>query len=145
MRESYATVAPGAGCVQNGRMRALLGLLVAAAVAVGFYYFYFTRSGPQGGTAGALEAISTTAVKNDLNSIAHAQRMFFAQNGRYATWDELMASGTLRMEKPERQNYVYSIAASGNGFTVTARPTGPAGANYPTLVIDQTLEIRESR
>jgi hypothetical protein len=126
-------------------MRALLGLLVAAAVAVGFYYFYFTRTGPEGGTSAAIEAISTTAVKNDLNVIANAQRMFFTQNGRYATWDELSASGALRMEKPQRQNYAYSIAASGNGFTVTARPTGSVAAHYPTLVIDQTMEIRESR
>jgi hypothetical protein len=126
-------------------MRALLGLLVAAAVAVGFYYFYFTKTGPEGGTAGAIEAISTTAVKNDLNGIAQAERMYFTQNGRYAAWEELLSTGTLRMEKPERQNYVYTIEVSGNGFTVTARHAGPAELNYPTLVIDQTMEIRESR
>jgi hypothetical protein len=135
----------GASEEQNCRMRALLGLLIAAAVAVGFYYFYFTKTGPEGGTAGAIEAISTTAVKNDLNGIANAERMFFSQNGRYATWDELISTGTLRMEKPERQNYVYSIEASGSGFTVTARYTGPPEMKYPTLVIDQTMEIRETR
>lgn len=126
-------------------MRALLGLLVAAAVAVGFYYFYFTRTGPEGGTAGAIEAISTTAVKNDLNAIANTERMYFTQNGRYATWDELISSGMLRLEKPERQNYVYTVEASGSGFTVTARYTGPPEMKYPTLVIDQTMEIREIR
>ncbi len=126
-------------------MRALLGLLIAAAVAVGFYYFYFTKTARLGGTAGAMEAISTTGVKNDLNGIAHAERMFFSQNGRYAEWDELISSGALRMEKSGRATYVYSIEASASGFTATARYTGPAGINYPTLVIDQTMEIRESR
>lgn len=126
-------------------MRALLGLLVAAVVAVGFYYFYFTKTGPEGGTAGAIEAISTTGVKNDLIQIANAERMYFVQNGRYATWEELLADGNLRMEKPERQNYAYDVEASASAFTVTARYTGPAEAGYPTLTIDQTMEIRETR
>jgi len=126
-------------------MRALLGLLVAAAVGMGFYYFYFTKTGPEGGTAGAIEAISTTGVKNDLIQIANAERMYFAQNGRYATWEELLDGGNLRLEKPERRSYAYSVETSANTFTVTARYTGPAEAGYPTLTIDQTMEIRETR
>ncbi len=124
-------------------MRGLLGLLIVAAIAVGFYYFYFEKTQTEGGTAGAIEAISTTGVKNDLNAIANAERMFFANNGRYANWDELVSSGELRLEKPGRDRYVYTVEASASGFTVTARPSGPG--NYPTLEIDQTMRIRESR
>jgi hypothetical protein len=124
-------------------MRGLLGLLIVAAIAVGFYYFYFEKTKTEGGTAGAIEAISTTGVKNDLNAIANAERMFFSTNGRYATWDEMVSSGELRLAKPERDGYVYTVEASASGFTVTARYRGPG--NYPTLEIDQTMQIRESR
>ena len=126
-------------------MRGLLGLLIVAALAVGFYYFYFQKTSTPGGVPAGIEAVSTTAVKNDLMGIANAERMYFSTNGRYATWDELISSGSLRMERPSRQSYVYTVEASGSGFTVTARYTGPPGANYPTMVIDQTMQIRESR
>lgn len=125
-------------------MRALLGLVIAAALALGFYYFYFQKSSTPGGVPAAIEAVSTTGVKNDLIAIANAERMYFSTIGKYATMAELTESGALRMEKPERDGYVYTVEASGSGFTATARYTGAAG-NYPTLVIDQTMQIRESR
>lgn len=124
-------------------MRALIGLLVALAVAVGFYYFYFQTSKPGGEGASAVQAISTTAVKNDLIAIANAERRYFTQKGAYATLDELIESSELKMEKPRRENYVYSVESSGNIFTVTARYDGPPGLRYPTLTIDQTMQIRE--
>jgi hypothetical protein len=93
----------------------------------------------------AIEAISTTGVKNDLLAIANAERMHFSQHGAYVSMDELVSSGSLQIEKGGRDNYVYTVEASASGFTVTARYTGPEAANYPTLVIDQTMQIRESR
>lgn len=125
-------------------MRGLLGLVVVAAIAVGFYYFYFEKTQPDGGSGTAIGAISTTAVKNDLIAIANAQRMYVSTNGRYATMEELISSGELRMEKPGRENYVYTVEVSGSGFTATARYTGPAAGNHPTLTIDQTMQIRQS-
>lgn len=127
-------------------MRGLLGLVVVAAIAVAFYYFYFEKTQPDGGsgTGAAIAAISTTGVKNDLIAIANAQRMYVSTNGRYATMEELISSGELRMEKPGRENYVYTVEVSGSGFTATARYTGPAPGNHPTLTIDQTMQIRES-
>jgi len=124
-------------------MRALLGLVVVAALALGFYYFYFQKTSTPGGMPAAIEAVSTTAVKNDLIGIANAERLYFSTNGRYATMEELTESGALRMEKPRRGDYVYTVEASGSGFTATARYTG--AGSYPTLVIDQTMEIHESR
>lgn len=124
-------------------MRAILGLLVVLAIALGFYYFYFQTSRPGGEGTSAVQAISTTAVKNDLIAIANAERMHLSEKGSYATLEELIESGELKMEKPRRENYVYTVETSGSGFTVTARYDGPPGLRYPTLVIDQTMQIRE--
>lgn len=118
---------------------------MVAALAVGFYYFYFAKTQPEGGASGAIEAISTTGVKNDLIAIANAERAHFAEHGTYATLDELLSSGALQLRKLGRDGYAYAVEASGSGFTVTARYSGPAGLSYPTLVIDQTMQIRESR
>lgn len=125
-------------------MRAIIGLLVALAVAFGFYYFYFKTSRPGGEGTSAVQAINTTAVKNDLIAIANAERMHLSEKGSYVSLEELIDSGELRMEKPRRENYVYTVETNGSGFTVTARYDGPPGLRYPTLTIDQTMQIRQS-
>ena len=48
----------------------------------------------------ATQAISTTGVEMDLNGIAQAERMYFAQNGSYATLDQLASSGTSTSRAP---------------------------------------------
>ena len=68
-------------------MRALLVLVVVAALALGFYYFYFQKTSTPGGMPAAIEAVSTTAVKNDLIGIANAERLYFSTNGRYTTME----------------------------------------------------------
>jgi uracil DNA glycosylase len=123
-------------------MRALVGLLIAAVITFAAYRLYLSRAAPVG-TSVATQAITLTGVKNDLLAIAQAERAYLAQNGRYASFDELVSSGALTMSRPGRDPYAYSIEASGSSFAVTARYTGPPGLNYPTLTIDQTMQIRQ--
>lgn len=125
-------------------MRALIGLILAVVIGFLVYEFYFAKVEPEGPGTVATQAISLTGVKNDLNAIAQAERMHLAQNGSYATLDELISSGALQMGRRSRDGYTYEVEVSGNGFTATARHTGgPGGVRWPTLVIDQTMEIRE--
>ena len=130
-------------------MRALLSLLIAVAIVFVAYRLYLTRTvapGPEGSSMTVpTQAITLTGVKNDLNAIAQAERAWFAEHGSYATLDELTSSGALTMKRPGRDGYSYSVNVSANGFTVTARYQGPSGLNYPVLVVDQTMQIRESR
>ena len=66
----------------------MLGLLFAAVIAMGIYYFYLKQAAPAPGMV-ATQAITTTGVEMDLNAIAQAERTYFAQNGSYADLDQL--------------------------------------------------------
>jgi hypothetical protein len=133
-------------------MRALVGLLIAAAIAFAAYRLYLSKAVPEGGGTAVTQAISITGVKNDLLAIAQAERAYQAQNGRYASLDELVSSSALAMNRPGRDpstplragGYEYSIETSGSGFTVTARFTRASELRFPTFVIDQTMQIRQA-
>jgi len=129
-------------------MRAFVALLVAIAVAACVYYFAFSKTmkTPDGTEMSTpTQAISLTGVKNDLNAIAQAERAWFAQNGKYATLDELISANALTMTRPERDGYTYSAEVSGAGFTITARHPATSGVAWPVLTIDQTMEIRATQ
>jgi hypothetical protein len=131
-------------------MRALVSLLIAAAVAMAIYMYTLKQAAPGPGMV-ATQAISLTGVKNDLIAIAQAERMYYVQNGSYADLATLSSSGTMNITRTSRDGYTYSVESSGNGFTVTARHTAapvdlPAGVtppHFPTLSIDQTMEVHQ--
>lgn len=126
----------------------LVGLLFAAAIAIGIYYYFLKQATPAPGMA-VTQSIATTGVEMDLNAIAHAERDYFAQNGSYAGLDQLASSGALAPARKGRDGYTYSIETSGNGFTVSARhaevpaTSGTAAPHYPALSIDQTMELHQ--
>lgn len=126
----------------------MLGLLFAAVIGIGIYYFYMKQAAPGPGMV-ATQAISTTGVEMDLNAIAQAERTYFAQNGSYAGLDQLTSSGALTMARSGRDGYTYSIETSGNGFTVSARHSdspsvsGVAPLHYPALSIDQNMQMHQ--
>jgi len=82
----------------------------------------------------------------DLLQIAQAERTYIAMNSQCASMDELLSSHSLSMQRPEREGYSYTLNCSGTDFTITARHTrAPAGSpiRYPTLSVDQSLEVHE--
>jgi hypothetical protein len=126
----------------------MVGLLFAALIAIGIYYYYLKQAAPAPGMV-ATQAITTTGVEMDLNAIAQAERTYFAQNGSYADLGQLTSSGALTMARSGLDGYTYSIETSGNGFTVTARHSDNPAANgvaplhYPALSIDQTMQMHQ--
>ena len=123
-------------------MRTLISIVIALAIAFAVYRLYLTRVQPAGRGTAPTQAITITGVENDLLAIAQAERLYFAEHGSYASLDELISSGALLTQKPGRGGYTYSVETTGNSFTVTARYSGPPGPRYPTLAIDQTMQIR---
>ncbi len=128
-------------------MRALAGLVLFAAIALGVYYFYLKHlpSGKNG--TPATQSISLTGVQADLLSIAQGERIYIAQNTSCGSLDELVSSGTLSFARPGRDGYTYSLDCAGGGsFSVTARHApsseGSSQLHYPTMVIDQTMQVR---
>jgi uncharacterized protein HemX len=120
-------------------MKGLIALLIALAIGFGIYYLYIRQVQTTGGGNNPTQAITSTGVKNDLNAIAQAERMYFSQNGSYATLDQLIESGALTTSKRQREGYTYSVEVSPSGFTVTARSSRPGS---PAFAIDQSMQIR---
>ncbi len=127
-------------------MRTLISIVLALAIAFGIYYLYLKRVHPAGGSV-PTQAISITGVQNDLLAIAQAERAYFAQSGSYASLGDLTTSGMLTTPRAGRDGYTYSVETSGQGFTVTARyigqPGDPPGTHYPTIAVDETMQIRQ--
>jgi hypothetical protein len=127
------------------RMRALISLVLVAAIGLGIYYVFLKEAAPNPNTP-VTAAISTTGVQMDLTAIAQAERTYYTQSGSYATFDQLVASGDVTLTRPGRDGYTYAIETSSAGFTVTAQWTPPPGTppnvHMPTYVIDETMQMR---
>jgi hypothetical protein len=124
-------------------MRSIAGivaLLVGALVGLFVYRSSITHSQVTG-AATPEQTINIIGVKNDLLSIAEAERAYQAEHSSIASLDELVSSGELSMKKPGRDGYTYQIEPSGEGFRVIARCPAvvPGCTNY---AIDQTMEVR---
>ncbi len=129
-------------------MRAgILSLALSMAIILGVVYVYMKHLQPGGPGSLPAQAVSVTAVQNDLLSIAQAERLYYAQNSSYASLSDLVASGALTMPQPGRFGYTYTLDTAGTGFTVTARYTGrpgdAPGTHFPTLTVDQDMQIRQ--
>jgi hypothetical protein len=131
----------------NEDMKSLVGILVAAAVAIGVYYLYLKQMPSSDAGTAPTQAISLTGVRSDLLSIAQAERGNIALNSRCASIDEMVSAGTMNMARRERDGYTYELECSGTEFRVVARHPGapPAGTTirYPTLAIDSSMQIQE--
>lgn len=128
-------------------MRGLASLVLVTGVMLGIYYFYFKQMPTTDPGTAPTQAINLTGVRMDLLQIAQSERTFISQNGRCAGLDELISSDTLRMSRTEREGYTYSISCYSTEFTATGNHTpAPEGSpiRYPTLAIDQTMQVREA-
>ena len=131
----------------------MASILIVALIALGGYSLYLKTAAPGTGNGQIItQSISTTGVEMDLNAIAQAERQYFAQNGSYASLDQLASSGTMNISAGGRDGYSYSVDASSSGFVVTAtHPDIPAGViqgsaaiHYPTVTVDQSMQIHQS-
>jgi hypothetical protein len=123
----------------------VLSLVLTLAIGLGVYRYYLKQVTPAGPGANPVQTISITGVQNDLLAIAQSERIYNAQNGSYGSLDQLTSSGSLSMAQTGRDGYTYSIDTSASGFTITARhPAGPGPSHYPTITIDQTMQIRQT-
>jgi hypothetical protein len=127
-------------------MRVLAALLFCAGVAFGVYQYALKKLPIADPGTAPTQAISLTGVRSDLLQIAQAERGNIALNSQCALLPDLISSGSLSMSRPERDGYSYSVNCSGADFTVTAShpPAAPSSpVRYPTLAIDQSMQIRE--
>ena len=130
-------------------MGKLLALVVVAAIIGGAYYYYLQKMPTTDAGTTPTQAISLTGVRMDLNQIAMAERTYFASNAKCASLDELTSSGSLSLARLERDGYSYEVqCGEADRFSVVARHApAPEGSpiRYPTLAIDQAMQVGEVR
>ena len=122
-----------------GRVTAFLGVLIA--LAVGAYLFTQRSQTPDGGNPRA--TIDIAGVKNDLVTLANAERRYFARESKYASLDELRSAGDISMPSNNRGPYMYTVDTGENSFRITATYTGPPNAEaMRSLSIDENMQIQ---
>lgn len=120
----------------------VIGLLIVVLIGALTYKFYFEKSASVSGASTPALTIDVVGVKNDLLSIAQAERIYQAEHGSYATMDDLVSSGAMSLRKSGRDGYTYDVNSSADGFQVIAHcpsATSPGCTNYS---IDQTMEVQ---
>ena len=120
----------------------LLGVVIV--LAIGYYIYKSQVQNLPGGGAPPRETIDVVGVKNDLLAIAQAERMYLASHGSYATLDQLQQDGSLAFTIANRRGYNYTASVDdGQHFTITAAPADPAKSGWPTLAIDDSMQITQ--
>ncbi len=120
----------------------LIGLILALAIG----YFVFKAEMTQGPTGGAppQQAIDTAGVEGDLVAIGHAEQMYLASHGTYASFDQLRQEAMTTFSDGSRRGYQYTIDFEvGQHFRITATPTDPAKKGWPTLSMDETMQVQK--
>lgn len=122
------------------------GSIIALSLAVAIVYLLY-RAQYQGRPerlAPPKEQIDLMGVRGDLFSLGQAERLYLARNGRYASLEELKGEGLILFSGTNRRGYEFTaVIDEGRGFKITASPADKNRASWPTLSIDQTLQIAE--
>ncbi|HTS68000.1 MAG TPA: hypothetical protein VMO17_03375 [Terriglobia bacterium] len=120
----------------------ILGLIIVVAIVWFVVKTQYTQ-GPTGGQP-PKEVIDVVGVKSDLLAIAQAERMFLASHGAYASVDQLQQDGSITFSGANRRGYNYTAELDdGQHFKITATPSDPAKAGWPTLTIDETMQVTQ--
>ncbi len=120
----------------------IIGLVLVLAIGMFIYKSQFTQ-GPTGG-APPMQTIDVAGIKNELLALAQAERIYLASHGSYASLDQLQQEGSTTVSDGARRGYSFVAAIDdGQHFKITASPSDPAKQGWPTLAIDDTMQISQ--
>jgi hypothetical protein len=119
----------------------ILGTVVTLAIGMYIYSIQVKTLMPSGAAGNSQDVTTVTGVKNDLISIANAERGYQASQGKYASLEELISGNYLTI-KSERPPYMYNIETSGNGFRATA--TRMTKGSPAQLWISDDMQVQAS-
>ncbi len=123
------------------RVFGFLGTVITLAIGMYIYSQQVKTIAPAAAGGNPQDVTTITGVKNDLISIANAERGYMASQGKYASLDELISGNYLTI-KTERPPYTYNIESSGNSFRATATRTTKG---YPAqLWIGDDMQVQSS-
>ena len=120
----------------------IIGLVLALAVILFIYKAQFTQ-GPAGATP-PVQTINVAGVKNQLIALGQAERLYLASHGSYASIEQLEQEGSTTISNGASRSYSYAATVDdGQHFKITATPSDPSKKGWPTLVIDDTMQVAQ--
>ena len=108
-----------------------------------FYVYNAQLTHITAGAASPQEQIDVTGIRMALLEIAQAERIYVAAHGAYGTFEQLRADGAPAVGA-DRRGYVFQLELNGSqSFKATATPTDSSKQGWPTLSIDEGMQIAE--
>jgi len=127
-----------------GRLFGFLSVVIVLAIGLYLYSKQVQSSSAPAGANTPKAAITITGVRNDLVSIASAERRYFAGEGKYASLDELISTKYVTVSR-QRPPYTYTVQISSGGFRVVATRSGADTSGTPAqLSVDENMEFQTS-
>jgi hypothetical protein len=128
-----------------GRVFGFLGVVIVLSIGMYVYSRQAQSSSAAAGTNNPKAAINITGVKSDLISIATSERRYYATEGKYASFDELISNNYITVAR-QRPPYTYEVETSSSGFRVVATRSGDDGSGTPArLSVDENMEFEVSQ
>jgi hypothetical protein len=89
------------------------------------------------------QQIDVVGIRSELLAIGQAERQYLVAHSTYGSLDDLQQDRLLT-GGANRRGYVFELQVDGaQGFTVTATPADPDKQHWPTLTIDQSMQINQ--
>jgi len=127
-----------------GRLFGFLGIVIAVAVGMYIYSKQVQSDSAAAGANNPRAAINITAVRSDLISIATAERRYYATEGKYASFEELVSSNYITITR-QRPPYSYEIQSNPGGFKAVATRSGDNSGGTPALLsVDENMDFQTS-
>jgi len=126
------------------RLFGFLSVVIVMAIGMYIYSKQVQTTSAAAGANSPQAAINITGVRNDLISIATAERRYFASEGRYGSFDDLVSANYISLRR-QRPPYSYEVEISSSRFRVVA--TRPSDINSGTpreLSVDENMDFQTS-
>jgi hypothetical protein len=124
-----------------GRAFGFLGTVIVMAVGMYIYSIQLKNTSAPGNAGTPTGTANIAGVKNDLISIANAERGYFATEQKYVSLDELVSGHYITIER-QRPPYTYDVETTSTGFRVTA--TRDTAGSPAQLWIDENMQVQSS-
>jgi len=126
------------------RMFGFISVIIVMAIGMYIYSKQIQSTSAEAGASSPQGAINITGVRSDLVSIASAERRYFATEGKYASFDDLISTNYITVAR-QRPPYSYTVEVSSGSFRVVATRSGENLAGTPKeLSVDDTMEFHSS-
>jgi len=124
-----------------GRAFGFLGTVIVMAVGMYIYSIQLKDVSAPGNAATVTGTANIAGIKNDLISIANAERGYFATEQKYASLDELISGRYITIER-QRPPYTYDAETTSTGFRVSA--TRDTAGSPAQIWIDESMQVQSS-